>query len=414
MRRAFLLVVVLAALISPTSAAASPYVRYGIQDDAWLQWGPGTLDQRLAKLQATGVDVVRVTVDWRATEPRRGTYDWPTTDELLQGLRAHRIAPLVTLYGSPRWANGGRSENWAPTSGSSFAAFAAAIAKRYPFVHLWTVWNEPNQRRWLRPTSPSTYVRRLLNPAYAAIHRVSPQSKVAGGVTAPRGSTGGVSPMAWAAGMAAAHARLNAYAHNPYPLAPNETPTSGGCNHCTTVTMSTLGRLLTLVRRDFGPRVRIWLTEYGYQTNPPDKWLGVSYAKQAKYMSEAALRAYELPRVDILVHYLVQDEPDTARWQSGLFTTRGAAKPAYQAFRFPLAERSRVGLRVSLWGQVRPGGRETYKLLRQSHGRWVAVGGLRHTTARGYLAPVVRAAPGARYRLWIPSQRTYSAILTVT
>lgn len=414
MRRVLLLACLLAAFVSPSSAGASPYVRYGVQDDAWLQWGPGTFQQRLAKLDAMGVDVVRVTVDWRATEPRRGTFDWTTPDELLNGLHAHHIAPLVTLYGSPSWANGGRSENWAPTSGSSFASFAAAIAKRYPFVRLWTVWNEPNQRRWLRPTSATVYVQRLLNPAYAAIHRASPSSQVAGGVTAPRGSTGGVSPMTWAAGMAAAHARLDAYAHNPYPLAPNETPTSGGCGHCTTVTMATIGKLIALVHRDFGPRVRIWLTEYGYQTNPPDTWLGVTYAKQARYISQAALRAYLLPRVDILIQYLVEDEPNTARWQSGLFTTHDIAKPSYEAFRFPLAERSRARLRTTLWGQVRPGDTQRYRLLREQRGRWYAVGGLYRTSARGYFTRVVRAGAGARYRIWVPSEHTYSAILTVT
>ena len=36
-----------------------------------------------------------------------------------------------------------------------------------PWVKLWLVWNEPNQRRWLRPTTPQTYVTKLLNPAYA-------------------------------------------------------------------------------------------------------------------------------------------------------------------------------------------------------------------------------------------------------
>ena len=61
MRRLVLLAVVAAALSAP-SAHASPYIRYGIQDDAWLQWGPGTLDQRLAKLQSLGVDVTRVTI----------------------------------------------------------------------------------------------------------------------------------------------------------------------------------------------------------------------------------------------------------------------------------------------------------------------------------------------------------------
>src|SRR5262249_1370563 len=161
-------------------------------------------------------------------------------DELLRTLHAHGLTPLVTLYGSPSWANGGRSENWAPTSTSTFASFAESVAKRYPFVHLWTIWNEPNQRRWLQPTSPAVYTQQLLNRAYAAIHRASPQSLGAGGVTAPRGSTGGVSPVAWIAGMKKAHARLDAYAHNPYPLRVGETPTSGGCDHCTTITMATL------------------------------------------------------------------------------------------------------------------------------------------------------------------------------
>src|SRR5581483_5670404 len=220
-------------------------------------------------------------------------------------------------------------------------------------------------------------------------------------------------PLDWIAGMKAAHARLDAYAHNPYPLAPHETPVSGGCGHCTTVTLSTIGRLLRAVRQDFGTHTRIWLTEYGYQTNPPDRLLGVSYATQARYLAEAALRAYELPRVDLLIHYLVEDEPDAARWQSGLVTTHDIAKPAYQAFTFPLAERSRTGRRTVLWGQVRPGGRQRYRLLRFADGAWHTVGGTATTSSRGYLTRVVSAARGARFRLWVPGEHTYSAILTV-
>jgi hypothetical protein len=279
---------------------------------------------------------------------------------------------------------------------------------------MWAVWNEPNQRRWLRPTTPATYVKKLLNPAYAAIHSVSPRSQVAGGVTAPRGSTGGVSPVAWIAGMAAAHARLDAYAHNPYPLRPGETPMSGGCDHCETITMATLPRLLRDVQKAFGVHTRIWLTEYGYQTNPPDRLLGVSYATQARYESEAALCAYEAPRVDVLIHYLVEDEPDPARWQSGVYTARDRAKPALQALRFPFTQQSRTGRTTTLWGQIRPGGVATYRLLRYEAGTWVRVGRDRRTTARGYLRRAVNAAPGARYRLWIPAEHTYSAIVTVS
>ena len=89
---------------------------------------------------------------------------WGSADAVLEGLRDHGIAPVVTLYGAPRWANGGRAPSWAPTSGSTFAAFASAAAKRYPWVKLWLVWNEPNQRRWLRPTTPSTYVTQAVEP----------------------------------------------------------------------------------------------------------------------------------------------------------------------------------------------------------------------------------------------------------
>jgi Cellulase (glycosyl hydrolase family 5) len=413
-RRLLLVLGAAAALVVPSPSAASPYARYGIQDDAWLTYGPGTLDQRLDRLDALGVDVVRLTIDWRSVQPRRGTFTWARYDDVLNGLHERGIAPLVTLYGSPSWANGGRPENWAPTSGSTFAEFAAAAAKRYPFVHLWTIWNEPNQVRWLRPTSPRIYVQRLLNPAYVSIKRSSRRSLVGGGVTAPRGSRGGVSPVDWIAGMRAAHAKLDAYAHNPYPLAPGETPTSGGCGHCTTITMSTLPRLLMDVRRAFGTRVRIWLTEYGYQTNPPDRLLGVSFAKQSRYAAEAALRAYQSPRVDILIHYLVQDEPNPARWQSGLLTVRDIAKPAYNAFRFPLAQLSRRGTTTKLWGQIRPGGRNTYVLQQQRRGHWYSVGGKSRTTARGYLTRTLQAAKGSRVRLWLPALHTYSPILTIT
>jgi hypothetical protein len=411
-RRLLLIALAVAAFAAPGTSAASPNVRYGVQDDAWLEYGPGTLEARLAKLDALGVDVVRVTIDWPSVEPVRGTRDWSRYDTLLDGLHAHGIAPLVTLYGTPRWANRGRSENWAPVSKSSFAAFAAAAAAHYPDVRMWTIWNEPNQQRWLRPTSPRVYTQTLLNPAYAAIHRVSPHSKVAGGVTAPRAATGGVSPVAWIDGMKAAHAKLDAYAHNPYPLARGETPTGGGCSHCTTITMATLPRLLTDVQRAFGAHVRIWLTEYGYQTNPPDRLLGVSYATQAHYLADAALRAYEAPRVDLLIQYLVRDEPDPARWQSGLLTTRDLPKPAYDAFRFPLAQVSRRGSRTTVWGQIRPGGRATFRLQQFRAGAWRTVGAYR-TSALGSFTRVLQAPAGSRLRIWSARDRASSPVLTI-
>jgi hypothetical protein len=409
---AVLAAVVVAVL--PGQASASAYVRYGVQDDAWLRYGPGKLDARLDRLETLGVDLVRVNLLWSEVEGRRGVFDWAAYDTLLKGLRARGIEPVLTLFSTPAWANGRRGTNWAPTSGAPFATFARKAALRYPYVRRWLVWNEPNQRRWLKPTSPSVYVMRLLNPAYAAIHAVRRNALVGGGVTAPRASEGGVSPVAWIRGMAAAHARLDAYAHNPYPLGKTETPFAGGCDHCETITMATLDRLLTETSRAFGPGKRIWFSEFGYQTSPPDPWLGVSWERQAQYVSEAAMRAFLAPRVDLLVQFLVRDEPELGRWQSGIVTVGGKAKPSYGALQIPLTVRARSGLTTTLWGQVRPGhGAQRYRLQRFSSGRWIAVGGTATTTRTGFFTRAVRAQTGSKYQVVQLSTGIKSHVLTV-
>src|SRR5947207_7909188 len=128
MRRLVLLMLV-ALFALPGAASASPYVRYGIQDDAWLQFGPGTLEQRLGRLSAIGVRLVRFSVRWDAvaakqpadaTSPDDPAYDWSGPDAVLQGLRDHGIGIVVTLLGTPSWANGGHTPNFAPAAAQDF------------------------------------------------------------------------------------------------------------------------------------------------------------------------------------------------------------------------------------------------------------------------------------------------------
>lgn len=401
MRCRLALCVAAVTLVLPSPAEASRFIRFGIQDDAWLAGGPGTLDSRLELLDRLGVDLVRYTIRWDEVAGSRGAYDWSSSDAVLEGLRERGIGAVVTILGSPSWANGGRGPNWTPLSGRPIAEFASAAAQRYRWVRDWLVWNEPNQRRWLRPTSPAVYVARILNPAYAAIKRANPRARVGGGVTAPRGGTGGVSPVAWIRGMRQARARLDAYAHHPYPLDPRrQTPWRGGCSHCSTITISTLERLLSEVRRNFGAK-RIWLTEFAYQTNPPERWLGVSWPLQARYLAEASHRAYVAPYVDMLIHYLVRDDRLLGGWQSGLFTAAGKAKPSFDAFRFPLAQVRRSGTTVVLWGQVRPrSGTQLYRLRIRRGGRWHWLGGVRRTDGRGVFVVTVRAPRGATVQIW--------------
>jgi hypothetical protein len=298
-----------AALWAAGPATAAPGIQYGIQDDAWLLDGPGILDHRLDFVQNLGVTTVRFTIHWDTVAPTRPAralaandpaYRWGGIDAVFQGLHARGIEPLVTLYGAPGWANGHQKPNVAPRSSSTFANFAYAAAKRYPFVRKWTIWNEPNQQLALAKTSPSLYVTRLLNPAYVALHRANSRVLVVGGVTAPRGNRGGYGPLAWVRGMAAAHAKLDAYAHNPYATRPAESPLRGACPYCDVISVANLGRLTKELNRDFGAKP-IWLTEYGYQTNPPDRIFGVSPDRQAQYVSEAAMRTYQLPGVTTLI-----------------------------------------------------------------------------------------------------------------
>ena len=396
------------ALCLPGTAAPAPNVLYGIQDDAWLLGGPGSYGSRLRFLKGLGPDVVRVNVRWneiarrRPARPTRHTdraYNWDPADALLNALQDQGTTAVVTLTGTPRWANRGRAPSYAPTNPAWFGSFAYAAARRYPQVKHWVIWNEPNKNWSLRPTSAATYVR-LLNAAYTAIKRVSPRDLVAGGVTAPRGGSGDVAPVDWIRGMRAARARLDAYAHHPYPIEPNETPFAGGCTACESLTLASLERLLAEVSRAFGAKP-VWLTEYGYQTNPPDRILGVSESLQARYLGEAALRTYLAPRVTMLIHFLIRDERHVSRWQSGLFTFNNKAKRGVAAFRLPLAQVSRRGPMVTLWGQVRPGqGRQSYRLRFAAGNGWRWLPGRRVTDKRGLFNVRLRLPKGAQAQLW--------------
>jgi hypothetical protein len=396
------------------SSSAAPGLKVGVTDDAWLEFGPGTLDDRVSSLDELGAQAVRVTLDWREIEAVRGTYDWDRDGMLLDALRGSGIEPVVALWGTPAWANGGGGPNVPPRSAASFASFARAAAERFPWVRRWIVWNEPNQRRWLLPPSPTTYVVKLLNPAAAAIKETIPRAIVAGGATAPRGGRGGMSPVDFIRGMGRAGARLDAYAHHPHPLSPAETPFTGGCSWCETITMATLDRLVEETRAAFGRRTRIWLTELGYQTNPPDRVLGVTWARQARSVAEAQRRAYEASGVDLLIQYLVRDEPKLGAWQSGLETVAGKVKPAMASFALPFVQVARKGAATTVWGQVRAGqGARAYVLQRRADDRWVPVGGIGRTSARGYFTRTLRAERGTQLRLLDPGAQRVSPTLVV-
>jgi hypothetical protein len=283
-------------------------------------------------------------------------------------------------------------------------------------VRKWEVWNEPNQLGGLDPNSPQLYVERLLNPTVAALHAVNPQNVVAGGATSPRATRTAKSAVTFMNGMRLAHANFDVYSHHPYPRwfgrGRPETPLQ--TLPCTRwLTLANLQCLLSDVTRNFGPKP-VWLTEYAYKTNPPDGYGGVSPELQARYLAEAARRVYQAPRVDLLINFLIRDEPVVGRWSSGFFTARDVVKPSFFSFMLPLAEIGRLGSTTTLWGQVRPrSGPQAYLLLQWLRGRWSAVAPVAVTGDRGFFTRTVQAATGARFRIWSLFDDEFSPTLVV-
>ena len=150
-----------------------------------------------------------------------------------------------------------------------------------------------------------------------------------------------------------------------------------------------------------GDRFDLWLTEFGYQTNPPDGDDGVSLAPPGRAGCSSPPTAPGATRaIRSLTLYQWEDEPTYRRnpggspfagWQSGLRFVDGRAKPALHGVRVPFVvdrDRGRV------WGQVRPGGAHTVTLQRRAGGAWTPIGGPdRHRRPRRLPDADARCAP---------------------
>jgi hypothetical protein len=155
-------------------------------------------------------------------------------------------------------------------------------------------------------------------------------------------------------------------------------------------------------------RFDLFFTEYGYQTNPPDRFIGVRLALQAKWLQQGAYLAWRDPRVRGLTQYVWRDEPvgvNGARWQSGLVFRDGRGKPALRSFPHPFWADQTVARRTArLWGQVRPGGSHVVSVQRSTpgSGRWTTIRRLR-TDGRGFFALRVAVTRRVDYRFtWDP------------
>jgi hypothetical protein len=348
-----------------------------------------------------------------ATDPRAYPFDlWDRYDALVRATAA-RGMPLILTPTSPipAWASQCRGslavrQSCSP-SPAEFGAFVRALGTRYsgsyadesdggavlPRVSRWGLWNEPNVGRWLTPQ----FVRRggRLVPASPARYRRLAAAAIAGlrasghgrdtillGETAPIGNTTGPiarRPVATARfwrdllcidgsgrplrGSEAREQdclrppRLDAtgVAHHPYVRGGSRSPLTPARPE--EITIANPGRLRGILAQAAAQGripggLGLWYTEFGFQTNPPDRYLGVPIARQADYLSLSEWMAFREPSVRAIGQYLLRDDVPISGFQSGLEFADGRPKPSLEAYRFPIHV-SRSGVRVNVFGQVR-------------------------------------------------------------
>ena len=175
---------------------------------------------------------------------------------------------------------------------------------------------------------------------------------------------------------------FDAYAHHPYAGDPKYRPAAKPRNP-RAITFANIGKLIDEVTILYGEKP-IWITEYGYETSPPDRIFGVTWARQATYMHEAYTIARRNPRIDMLLWFLVRDERRATGWQSGLVSAGGLRKPSFFKFQ-RLAEGVR---RHHLDPEEEPDVRAEH--VHQEHPRGLAIAGLDAGLDRA------RSAPGRR------------------
>jgi hypothetical protein len=411
---------------------------------------------------------------------------WSALDRAVVLAHRHGLEIMIDIgFWAPRWAVSRYTPLSARQrygiSPGEFALFAQAVARRYSgsfvpaspdlsatFVPLFpqeplpravafTLWNEPNEGgfllpQWTRsrgelvPASPHAY-REMLYAAYPRIKAAAPSSQVLIGGTSPKGASAPsstadpVPPLRFLRELAClnrdlkplrsvgcAHFRPlpgDAYAHHPYSerFTPwQQDPAKDN------VRMGDLDRLVRLLGQlhklgRTNENLEIHITEYGYQTNPPDPTQAFDLNDQARFLPEAELIAWANPRVKSFAQFLIRDRPvrlgisPLVKWrdfQSGLQFANGTPKPAETAFHYGLVIRQTADGGLRFWGHVRGATRPTPVRITTpgAGGAWTVAPKLPasiETDKYGFFQAKGQADPADLYRpevlvrgLWLP------------
>src|SRR5262245_28146594 len=161
-----LIVVALVALAAIPAATAANRMWMGFHDDPVFRWNDGRAEE-LDKAVFEHATIIRSLVTWANVAPTKPAnpaspfdpaYKLDDVDELVRNAQQRGLEVLITIWGTPKWANGDKGPNYLPTNVNDFRQFAQALAARYsgrysgfPFVRFYGIWNESNLGQFLSP-----------------------------------------------------------------------------------------------------------------------------------------------------------------------------------------------------------------------------------------------------------------------
>jgi hypothetical protein len=456
------------ALSIPAPAAAASNQWAMMEDGPSLIANP---TQTLQTFRSLGVNVVRLNLAWQDVAPRPNSrsrpggnladpndgYNWSQYDRLLNAIRSYGMrVDLLVGGGAPAWATrtgaprpssqfGSFNNVWYP-SARDYGNFVRAVARRYSWVNIWELWDEPN---WGPALSPqfnggalvsARLFRQLFNAGWAALKATGHgrQTVIAGSLSQDGsshvGQTGTTAPLTFMRGLycvdssyrqlrgnaarsigcPATKAGSNRFRHNnpglfnatgvgvhPYPYAqpPNRAqfPDPNGVEFNE---IPHLTSLLDRVNRVYGSRkrMRAFNTEYGYQVGY------VSAARAARYINWAEYLSYKNGRVASYDQFELQDPKNG--FKTGLINADRTLKPSYGAYRMPIwlpRTSTRRGRSLEVWGAVRPANNarintgKTQFVAIQLNGRTIKT--VKITNGRGYIDTHVKFPHGGQVRL---------------
>jgi hypothetical protein len=346
-------------VVAPT-ALADERMWMGFHDDPVLRYDSGRQSE-LDRTTAAGATIARTLVTWAdvaPTKPRRAinsfdpAYKLDDLDEFIRNAQARGQEVLITLWGTPEWANGGKGPAFLPNRVGDFRNFARAIASRYsgrfagyPFVRFYGIWNESNLGGFLSPQfdqngniiGPKLYAK-LAAAGYAGVKAGNKSALVAIGETSSNGLdkpkpgvTDKVRPGTFAKLVAQANKKLkfDAWAHHPYPVPVSQKATQKVL--WPNVSLTSLGQFEQSLDEWFGRKnIPVWITEYGHETRPGEP-KGVTESQQALYMRQAIDIVRQDPRVPMFIWFVFRDSSGSL-WQSGVYRPNGSKKRSYASY----------------------------------------------------------------------------------